>query len=172
MLDLLMSRRSIRKFKGREIEKEKIDIILKGALTAPSGRNIKPWELIVVTDKEVLANLGNSRGKISGHLAGAALGIVVIADPSATDIWIEDASILATVIQLIVQSLGLGSCWIQARERMNQNQVSVETYVKEVLNIPEKYRVESMIAIGYPDEEKVPHQEDNLAFDKIHYNKF
>lgn len=172
MLNLLMNRRTIRKFKAQEIEKEKIDIILKGALTAPSGRNIMPWELIVVTDKDVLANLAHSRGNASRHLAGASLGIVVIADPSATDIWIEDASILATVIQLTVQSLGLGSCWIQARKRMNQDNESVETYIKDVLNIPEEYKVESMIAIGYPDEEKTPHVEGSLAYDKIHYNKF
>lgn len=172
MLDLLMNRRSIRKYKDKEVNKETIDKILKGALTSPSGRNIRPWELVVVTDKSVLVSLAKARGNISAHMANASLGIVVAADPKNTDIWIEDASIMATIIQLTSQSLGLGSCWIQVRERLNENKENVEDYVKKELNIPENYRVECMIAIGYPDEEKSPHKEENLTSDKVHYNSF
>ncbi|MGO1468611.1 MAG: nitroreductase family protein [Tissierella sp.] len=172
MLDLLMNRRTIRKYKDQEIEKETIDKILKGALTSPSGRNIKPWQVLVVNDKEVLAKLGKSRGKISAHMKDAGLGIVVIADPNLTNIWIEDASIMATVIQLTSQSLGLGSCWIQVRERLNENEESVEDCVKEILNIPNNYRVECMLAIGHPDEEKKVHSQESLSYDKVHYNSF
>lgn len=172
MLDLLLNRRSIRKYKDVEVEKEKIDIILKSALTSPSGRNIRPWELIVVTNKEVLFKLGQSRGTVSKQLAGAALAIVIVADPSLTDIWIEDSSILSTIIQLTSQSLDLGSCWVQVRERKDNNGISVENTVKDILNIPTDFRVESMIAIGYPDEEKEPYNEDDLLFDKVHYNTY
>ena len=48
----------------------------------------------------------------------------------------------------------------------------MEDYVKEVLDIPENYKVESMIAIGYPDEEKSPHSEEELPFHKVHFNKW
>lgn len=58
---------------------------------------------------------------------------------------------MATVIQLTAESFGLGSCWIHARERFNAENESVEDLVKNALNIPENYRVESMLAIGYPD---------------------
>lgn len=172
MLDLLMKRRTIRKYRDKEVHKETIDKIIKGALTSPSGRNIKPWELIVVTDKEVLATLGTARDNISAHIKDAGVGIVIVANPELTDIWVEDASIMATIIQLTSESLGLGSCWIQVRERLNVSKESVEDCVKKVLNIPENYRVECMLAIGYPDEEKKPHEEDGLSYDKVHYNSF
>ena len=73
----------------------------------------------------------------------------------------------------MAESLGLSSCWIQSRERFTQENAEekVSDYVKRVLSVPENYFVESMIAIGYPDEEKSPHEID-LSTDKIHYNKF
>lgn len=171
MLDLLIGRRSIRKYKDKKIEKEKVDKILKGALTSPSGKNIQPWELIVVDDKETLEKLAASRGWASKPLANAPLAIVVVADPELTSVWVEDASIISTIIQLMAESLGLGSCWIQSRERFTDNNEIVSDYVRNILEIPDKYFVESMIAIGYPDEEKAPH-EICLNSGKVHYNKF
>ncbi|MDR7869286.1 MAG: nitroreductase family protein [Tissierellaceae bacterium] len=171
MLDLLINRRSIRKFKDQMIEKDKLDKILKGALTSPSGKNIQPWELIVVDDKETLEKLAASRGRASKPLSDAPLAIVVAAKPELTNVWTEDASIVSIVIQLMAQSLGLGSCWIQSRERFTEDNESVSDFVRDVLDIPENYFVESMIAIGYPDEEKKPHEID-LNTDKVHYNKF
>lgn len=172
MLDLLKTRRSIRKFQDKEIEQEKIDIILKGALTAPSSKSKRPWELIVLKDKELLHKISECRGGSSAFLAGAPLGIVVAADTSLTDVWTEDSSILAAYIQLIVHSLGLGSCWIQVRERSTPGGDSVDSYIKGALKIPENYSVECILAIGYPGEEKAPHIEENLPFHKIHYNHF
>lgn len=173
MLDLLIKRRSIRKYKDQEVEKEKIDKILKGALTSPSSKGSRPWDLIVVDDKETLKKLAASRGGPSRSLANAPLAIVVVVDPELSNVWIEDASIISTVIQLMAESLGLGSCWIQSRERFTQENEEeiVSDYVRRVLDIPENYFVESMIAIGYPDEEKASHEID-LNTDKIHYNKF
>lgn len=172
MLNLLMNRRSIRKYKDKQIEKEKIDQIIKGALTSPCGRNIKPWELIVVDDKEILSELGTTRGPASRPISNAPLAIVVLADPEATDVWIEDASVISTIIQLVSESIGLGSCWIQVRQRYDENKETVEKSVKSLLNIPDKYNVESMIAIGYPDEDKKPHQDANLKYEKVHFNSF
>lgn len=172
MLDLLMKRRSIRKYEDREISKETIDNIIKGALTSPSGRNLRPWELIVVTDKDVLKELGKSRGQSSSHIADAPLGIVIAVDPTATDIWIEDATIIATTIMLTASSYGLGTCWIQARKRVGVDGDDVEGIIKNALDIPAGHRVECMIAIGYPDEKKSPYNEKTLPYEKVHYNKF
>ncbi|NLH02119.1 MAG: NAD(P)H nitroreductase [Clostridiales bacterium] len=170
--ETLKSRRSIRKFSDRAVEKDKIDIILKSALLTPSSRSIRPWEFVAVTDKETLTKLSQSREHSSQFLSGAALGIVVIADPELSDVWIEDASIASLNIQLSAQFLGLGSCWIQIRQRAHNDQKIAEAYVREVLGIPEKFKVESIIAIGYPDENKKPYDEDKLLYDKIHYGKY
>ena len=81
--ELLRARRSIRKFKNREVEKKKIDAILKSALLSPSSRARRPWEFIAVTDTELLKTLSGCRERGSQFLAGAPLGIVVLADPAA-----------------------------------------------------------------------------------------
>ncbi len=137
-----MNRRSIRKYKDKAIEKDKIQKLLKGVLTSPSGRNIRPWELIIVDDKDKLALLGGaSRGGASRALTNAPLAMVILADPNATDVWIEDASIVSIITQLMAQSLGLSSCWIQVRERIAVDNKTVEDYVKEVLDIPETIKL-------------------------------
>lgn len=172
MLNLLTNRRTIRKYKKQEIEKEKVDIIIKAALTSPSGRNIRPWELIIVKDKAILSKLGDSRGPASKHMEDAVLGIVIVADPNLTDIWIEDASIISTIIQITAESLALGSGWIQIRDRKHKDGQCLESYIKELLKLPKEFRVESMIAIGYANEDKSPHDLEKLPMDKIHYNTY
>ncbi len=172
LFDLLKSRRSIRRFQSKAVEKEKTEIILKGALLAPSSRSIRPWEFVAVTDKELLKKLSQCKEHGSQFLDGAPLGIVVIADPKACDVWIEDASIASIIIQLAAQSLGLGSCWIQVRKRFHVGDKKAEDYIKEILGIPEKFSVECIIAIGYPAEEKKPYDENRLLYDKLHYNRY
>ncbi len=172
LYDLLKSRRSIRKFENREVEKEKLDAILKSALLSPSSRARRPWEFIAVTDRELLKKLSKCREGSSLSLESAALGIVIIADPDSSDIWIEDASIASVIIQLSAQSLGLASCWVQVRERFHSGDVKAEDYIKNILGIPERYKVENMVAIGYPAEKKEPHDEKSLLSDKLHFNGY
>ena len=172
LYELLKSRRSIRKFQDKEVEKDKLDIILKSALLAPSSRSRRPWEFIAVTDKELLKKLSRAREHSSSFIENAPLGIVVIADPEICDVWIEDASIASIIIQLTAQSLGLGSCWIQIRERFHSGDLKAEDYVKDVLGIPSKYSVECMIAVGYPAETKRAYSEDDLMYEKLHYDKY
>jgi nitroreductase len=170
--DLLKSRRSIRKFLGRDVEKEKLDLILKSALLAPSSRARRPWEFIAVSDRELLKRLSGCREHGSDFLGGAPLGIVVAADPDMCDVWVEDASIAAIIIQLSAQSLALSSCWIQVRERFHSSGIPAEEYIREVLEIPPRYRVECMIAIGYSAEEKRAYEDGELLYDKIHWSRF
>lgn len=172
LLDLFKTRRSIRKFLDREVEKEKIDVIIKSALLSPSSRSRRPWEFIVVNDKSLLKKLSSCREHSSQFLEGAPLGVVVIADPKACDVWIEDTSIASINIQMAAHSLGLGSCWIQVRERLHNEKEKAEDYIKTVLGIPKEYTVECIIAIGYPGEEKEPYSEDSLLYSKVHYNRF
>lgn len=172
LLDNLKSRRSIRKYEDKVVEKEKIDTILKSALLAPSSMSRKPLQFIAVTDKEMLQKLSVCREPGPRYLAAAPLAIVVIADNTASDVWVEDASIAATFMQLTAHDLGLGSCWIQVRKRTRSEQESAEQYIKEVMDIPEQYSVQCILSIGYPGEEKKPYEEDALLYEKLHFNKF
>lgn len=172
MLELLKSRRSIRRYENRTIEKEKIDKLLKAALLAPSSRAIRPWEFIAVTDKEILAELAKCREHSSQFLQGAALGIVVIADKELCDVWVEDSSIAAAILHLTAHSMGLGSCWIQVRNRIHDGEKTAEAYIKDVLNIPDKYSVECIVSVGYPAEVKKPYEEKDIKYEKIHFNEY
>ncbi|WP_027359959.1 nitroreductase family protein [Desulforegula conservatrix] len=171
-MSLIRERRSIRKYDARPVEQEKIDLIIEAALRSPSSRSLNPWQFIVVTDPETLKKLAKSKEHGSEFIGGAPLGIAVIADPERCDVWIEDCSIASIFIQLAAHSLGLGSCWIQIRKRMRSENQASEAYVKNLLGIPENLVVESLIAIGYPLENKKGHAEKNLQMGKIHWNSF
>ena len=172
MIDLLKTRRSIRKYKDRDIEKEKIENILKAGLLALSSKGRKPWEFLVIKDKEKLEKLSKSKPMGSFWLANAPVGIVVIANKEiTTDVWIEDTAIAATLMQLEAHSLGLGSCWSQVRERNYDDSLSSEDYVRNILNIPENYGVCCIISIGYPNEARPAYEEKDIDFTKVHYEE-
>jgi nitroreductase len=167
MLDILRERRSIRRYKDRKIEAEKIELLVEAALRSPSSRGIKPWRFVFVTDKTTLQKLSKAKESGSGFLKGASLGVVICAVEGESDVWVEDCSIATIILQLAGQSLDLGSCWIQIRQRMHSSSISSKDYIKQVLGLPENFLVESMIAFGYPDEEKEPIPREQLEYEKI-----
>ncbi len=168
MLELLRKRRSIRKYQGRQLSRPEIEHLLKAALMSPSSRGLKPWEFIIVSHPDMLHQLSLSKAHGSSFLKGAAAGIVVLADPNKCDVWVEDASIASVILHLTAASMDLGSCWIQIRKRYYNDKQAAEEYIKKLLNIPDHYRVESIIAIGYPAENKAPYKDSNLPLDKVH----
>lgn len=170
--DLIAKRRSIRRFKADTVEAEKIEQLQVAALRAPSSRGGNPWEFVFVTDRNLLEELSEAKPHGSTFLKDAQLGVVVCADSTKSDVWVEDASIAAIFIQLAAQDLGLGSCWIQIRQRMHDQTESAGSYIAELLNIPSNLQVESMIAVGYPAESKPPHPKEELQNEKIHLNRY
>jgi nitroreductase len=170
--DLLKSRRSIRKYLPKAVEQDKIDLITKAALMSPASKRSNPWEFIVVQSSETLQKLSDCRPHGSQFLAESPLGIIVTADTTKTDVWMEDASIAAILMQLQVQDLGLGSCWIQIYGRNKDDETTTESYIRNLLNIPEHFAVLCIISIGYPNEERKPYDESKLSIDKIHTEKF
>ncbi|SDU37692.1 nitroreductase family protein [Desulfobacula phenolica] len=170
-LNLIKGRRSIRKFKDRPVEKEKINTLIEAALRSPSSRSINPLEFIVIDDKIILEQLSKAKPHGAGFLKEAAIGILVCGDASKSDVWIEDASIASVFIHLAAHDLGLGSCWIQIRKRAHSDSKTAETYIKELLNLTQDtILIESIIAIGYPDEIKKGHAKDSLQFHKVSFN--
>jgi nitroreductase len=168
VISLIQKRRSIRRFLQKPVEAEKIDLLIEAALRAPSSRGLNPWEFVVVIDQDLLEKLSRAKQHGSAFLKNAPLGIVVCADPERSDVWVEDASIASIFIHLAAASLGLGSCWIQIRERMHDGEKSAQEYVIKTLNIPAKMQVESIIAVGYPDETQPPHGKEELLYEKVH----
>jgi nitroreductase len=167
MIDILRNRRSIRRYKDLKIEADIIEQLKEAALRSPSSRGINPWRFFFITDRSKLAALSEAKEHGSSFLKGARLGVVVCADENESDVWIEDCSIASIIMQLTGQSLGLGSCWIQIRNRMHINGRTSEDHIKRVLGLAKNIRVESIIAFGYPDEKKVPISLDQLEYGKI-----
>jgi len=172
MIDLLRNRRSIRKYTHQSVEPEKVKILEEAVLRSPSSKNLNPWNFIFVDDTPTIRAMEQCKPHGTSPLKTAPLAVIIIADGTKSDVWIEDCSIASILLQLTAQSLGLGSCWIQIRERMKDESVSSEFYLKKLLAIPEKYHVLSVIAIGYPDQPRTGKPYNELQFEKLHRNKF
>jgi nitroreductase len=172
MIDLLRSRRSIRKFTPEPVSAESIEIITEAALRSPTSRGINPWEFIVVDEPELLASLSRAKEHGSEFLKGAPLAVVVCADSSKSDVWVEDCSIAAIIIQLTALSLGLGSCWAQIRQRRHDREFSAESYLRQLLGLPEHIVVEAVIGIGHPAEKKRPLAAGALQREKVRINRW
>lgn len=162
----------MRKFTEEELTQEQVVALLKAALMAPSSKRTNCWQFIVVDDKESLDKLSRCKESGSSFLKEAALAVVVVADPLVSDVWIEDASVASLLIQLQAEDLGLGSCWIQIRERYAATGMASDEYVRAVLEIPLQLQVLSIIAIGHKGMERKPFDEAHLQWEKVHINKY
>ena len=99
----------------------------------------------------------------AAFLKDAALAIVVMADPLASDVWIEDASTAAMTMLYQAEDLGLGACWVQIRERQDANGVDSESIVRDILALPENKRVVCLIALGHKGMERKGQNLEKIA---------
>lgn len=162
-MDIIRRRRSIRRFKTDSVSRKIINEIIKSAMFAPSAMNRKPVHLLIIENKETIRKIKKLRESAFKFLETAPLAIVTVIDNVET--WESDGAIVSTFIQLTCVDLGLGSCWGHIAG-------IVEDEVKKLLNIPENYRVLCVIGIGYPDEEKAFHDENEIDKSRIHWENF
>lgn len=172
MIELLRKRRSIRKFTRERVDPQAVELLIEALLRAPSSRGNNPWEFVVVEDREILASLSRSKEHGSEFLQNASLAIVVCADSSKSDVWIEDCAIASIIAQMTALSLGLGSCWVQIRNRRHDDGRSAEEYVRELLGVPDHFKVGSIIGIGHPGETKMPIPAKDLHYEKVKRNRY
>lgn len=163
LLEILKARRSVRQFLDKEVEQEKINAIIEGVMTAPSSKNTRTTRLAVVRDRETLTTLSQMRDYGSALLAKAPVAIIVMAEEEPTDLWRENCSISATIMQLMAEEEGLGSCWVhvcdRAQQLKNPEAGDAETFVKEKFPALKPYRVHCIVAIGYDETRPKPHKE-------------
>lgn len=170
--ELIKNRRSMRKFTSEELSQDEVVTLLKAALMAPTSKRSNCWQFVVVDDKEILTQLSKCKEQSASFIAEAAVAVVVLADPMASDVWMEDAAIASIYLQLQAEDLGLGSCWVQVAERMHSETETSNDYVHGVLDIPRQLQVVSIIAVGHKAMERKPFNEDNLQWEKVHINKY
>jgi len=171
-IDLLRKRRSVRAFQDKQVEQEKIDLLIEAMLRAPSSRSLYPWEFVVVQDGETINALSRSKPHGSAFMKNANLAIVVCADPEKCDVWIEDCSIASFLLHLQATDLDLGSCWVQIRLREHNEQMSAEQYVADTLGLKEGLVVEAIVAIGYPAKESTGHPDSTLLKERVSFGRY
>lgn len=169
---MITKRRSMRKFTDQPLTQDEVVMLMKAALMSPTSKRSNAWQFVVVDDKDTLKTLSHCKEHGASFLADAPLAIVVTADPLASDVWIEDASIASIMIQLQAEDMGLGSCWIQVRERFTASGMASDEFVHGVLDIPLQLQVLSIITIGHKGMERKPFDEEHLQWEKVHINKF
>ena len=170
--ELIKNRRSMRKFTDEELTQDEVVVLMKAALMSPSSKRSNSWQFVVIDDKEVLKELSHCKEQASSFIADAALAIVVMADPLASDVWIEDASIASIFMQLQAEDLGLGSCWCQIRNRQTEQEEDASQYIRGLLNIPYQLEVLSIIGFGYKEQPSKPFDESRLQWEKIHLGTY
>lgn len=172
LLDIMKNRRSIRKYTGEKIPADKLELILQAGLLAPSSKNIRPVEFVVVENGDTLKKLSRCKQFGSAMLADAACAVVVIGDAKKADAWVEDCSLAMGYMLLMAESLGVGACWVQERLRKNLLGKDAGESVKKILEIPAEYEVEAILSLGMPEKKEEPQRWNETERDKIHRENF
>ncbi|WXG43747.1 MAG: nitroreductase family protein [Promethearchaeati archaeon SRVP18_Atabeyarchaeia-1] len=143
VLEAILSRRSIRKFKkDKPVEEEKLQKVLDACRAAPSAHNRQPWEFIVITSKEALKAISKETA-YGQFLASAPMGVAIVLDPKVSpDQYMVDGGIVSQNFALAAYGLGLGTCWVGT---MNRDKV------KGLLGIPAEKYLLTVLPLGYPD---------------------
>jgi nitroreductase len=169
-LNVIYTRRSVRKFTGAKVKKEDLDAILRAGMSAPSAVNVQPWAFVVVTDRNILDELCGSLpyAKMLDK-AGAAIIVCGIPDKDDTyakNYWVMDCSLASGNILLAAHALGYGAVWTAAY-------VDIERVksVRRILSIPENIIPLNVIPIGVPaDGDAKP--VDKFRQEYIHWEKW
>lgn len=167
MLDIMRSRRSVRRYTQESISDEQLKQIVSAALLAPSGHAKYPCEFIVVTNRELLGKMALCRKAVAKMLEGAAAAVVVVADRDKSDTFVEDSCVAMMNMELMATSLGIGNCWIQVRNRPAEDDTPSEDYLRGLLNFPENFACQAILSLGKPVRDPKPRDLDKLPFDKV-----
>ena len=169
---MLKKRRSIRSYKPHPVPKEEVDAMLEALMLSPTSKGIASRSVVVVDEEKMIARLAECKAHGSGFLKEAPLAIVIAADTGKAAAWIEDCSIAAITLQYAAEERGLGSCWIQVRERRSPDGESASAYIRRELGLPPHIEVEAVVAVGYPAETLPPRSPESLDRDSVRYNGY
>ena len=161
VLSSIMARRSIRKYLDKPVEHEKLEVIVRAGINAPSGVNRQPWIVRVVEDQKLIADVTEvykqenaehvKRDKGFKNMFRNAPNIICVCTP-ANGGGELDAGLLGENIMLAAQSMGLGTCCLGGPVRFLLSNEKCKFFLDR-LDIPADYKLNYIIAIGYPDEQ-------------------
>lgn len=168
----ILTRRSVRSYEPRPISKEDMHTILDAAMSGPSCANTRPWQFIVVEDKETLNKMADANGIYAAPLKGAAAGILICGDlekafPPAKDYWVIDGAIAGQNICLAARALGIGSVWLGTWPQMDRVEKQAELF-----GLPETVIPHSVIALGYSKDAENVAEKANYDAGCVHFEKW
>ena len=163
-LELLKSRRSIRKYKSTPIEDEKIKKCLEAARWAPSASNKQPWEFIIVKDEKVRKKFAEIH-PYAKFVAESPVVFVPLTNPEIhAKYHMSDTGSSIMHFMIEAHSLGLGTCWAGVIG------ASFEPELKKLLNIPDHLNIMAIVALGYPDQTR---ESSRKPMDElVHWEKY
>lgn len=162
-VDLLLTRRSIRRYRGEGVPLDVILRILDIARYAPSAKNSQPWEFIVVTDREKLDKLSEIHAWAK-PVKRAPAAVVVVCDRSKSPTsYLMDCANAAIYMMLAAHAYGVGTVWIQALRDQDA--------IREILGIPSDRDPVAIIAMGWPAEDPPPRPRKPLE-ELVHINEY
>ena len=167
LLDVMLKRRSVRKYTDEEIPKEKLNRILQAGLLAPTSRNLRPCNFLVIENKE--KEISKSKAFGASFVKDANKAIAVIANGEISDTWIEDSSIALAFMHLMAAEQDIGSCWIQIHLRKSKLGKSTEDLVRDILGIDDYFRIVGILALGIEDGHTEAYSLDDIDKEKVHY---
>lgn len=168
-MDIIFSRRSIRRYKKQTVEQEKIEKLLRAAMQAPSAANQQPWEFIVVQEKENLEKLSGI-SLYSKMIADAPLAIVLLANEDRMRLqhyWEQDMAAAAQNILLEAAYLGLGGVWIGVAPMQDRMKL-----ISELYGLKSKLKPFCVIPIGYPEEGQEHKYVDRYDPGRVYYEGY
>ena len=171
-LELFFSRRSVREYSERRISDEDLRAILAAGMSGPSCADTRPWQFIVVKDRETLGHMADANGKYAAPLRNAAVGILICGDldrafPGAREYWVIDGTIAGQNMTLAAKALGIGSVWLGTWPQMDR----VEKQ-RSLFGLPESIVPHSIIAFGYPAEDNAAEPREAYEESRVHFEKW
>lgn len=171
VLNNIFSRKSVRSFTDRSVSRQQLDTLVRAAMAAPTGRDMRPWKFIVIDDKNVLLRL-NEQLPYAKMLSEAPAAIAVCGDLSVTDQegnpstnWPFDCSAATENLLLAAEAMGLGAVWTGVHPYEDRLKT-----VSKVLKLPKHIVPLNLIPIGYPKGK--PQPKDKYNSKNVHYNQW
>ena len=162
VFDAINNRASVRTFKNLSVSREDVNALIDAGRRAPSGRNVQPWEFVVITDEEMRVKIADitNYGKF---IAQAPVCIAVYCED--TKYYLEDGCAAVQNILLAATGLGLGACWVAGDKKPYTGEIN------SLLNVPVVYNLVALIAVGHPDS-PVKIKEKKSLKNVLHWEKF
>jgi nitroreductase len=160
-IEAIKSRRSIRTYEQKPVDRATIEEIVDCARLAPTAMNDQPWDFVVVTAREALGSIPPMLGHAE-YIANAAFAILVLAKD--TNYAVEDCSAATENLLIAAAAHGIGSCWVAGTKQ------PYGPAVVAAFGAPQDRQLIAIVSFGYPAE--APQVEKRPLAEVLHWERF